>query len=280
MLDWLKIIPQQALHRWREFPFLGRSPQFDWDDLRARLQQRSGFAQFQVKESSLQWQSDPLGGFGENCASFGLAGFPGRILGAISSDHLETLFAWLLGDPALADTSLREAFWRFFLLQSLDLIQTVEPLKDIGLVIKSVSERNLGDLSKEPALCCDVIAAKEEQAIVLRLIFDAEFIQGWKLHWQSKERVSIDPKAAADISLPLQLISDQIALLPSQLRDLQVGDWVRLESQNLEQGPQNTDVILRLSGFELGKGVLKDQMITVQECATSPFTAAQQTPQE
>ena len=277
MLDWLKIIPGQALQRWQKLPFLGRSPHFDWNALRAQLQQRSGFAEFKVEESSLQWHTDPLKGFADNCASIGLAGFQGRVLSAISNEHLELLFGWLIGDHALADTSLREAFWRFFLLQTLDVVHGVEPLTKIGLSILSISDRDRPESTDESALCYDVTIARGEQSLVMRLIFDSEFIQGWKLHWQAKESPKVDLKAAKEISLPLQLIADQITLLPKELQSLKVGDFVRLESGNLEQ---KSGVSLRVSGVEIGKGELKDKMITVQECSPSPFAAAQVTDQE
>lgn len=273
LLDWLQIIPEEIANRWQSFPFLGRSPPFDWSQLEAKLKEHPELADVQIFASAASWRN-PAEGLPASCAraDIGLSGLSGTLQCLLPQEHIDQLLHLMLGDQPLDNSALRNAFLRYCVISALHFVGPIAPLNAFALTLASVDLEKSAPEDLAPALCIDLTIQKGEQTLLARLVLDAPFVTSWKDHWRGKAPMEIDASAAESTNLTLQLLAGQVALLPEDVQSLKVGDWVCLDAHGFSEVANQASVSLRVANIEIGKGTIQGAELKLQECLSSPFT--------
>lgn len=279
MLDWLKIVPEDLAYRWQKNPLLGRSPPFNWQQFSEKLTAQPGFVDFQVDPDALQLSDDPLREFPKQCtnAQISLSGIQGKIFCLLPLDQSNQLFNWLIGDEALAEIPLKEAFLRYFLSQSLEVVGSIDPLQNFATTLIALEEGISSIDANSAHLFIDLKIRHHEHTLVMRLIFDDLFADSWKNYWADKNGPLLSDLISRDIDVPIQCLAGQTTLSHEEIKDLKVGDWVKLDSHGFDASLKPVQLTLALGNHQVGSALIESNDIKIQEF-TSPLTFTSQKP--
>lgn len=279
MLDWLKLVPDDVAHRWQKNPFLGRSPPFDWKQLSEKLRVEPGFSDIEVQPADLQWSEDVLRELPKECATaqIALSGLQGRVFCLLPLEQADHLFNHLIGDESLAEIPLKEAFLRYFLSQALEIVGSISPLHSFVTTLNAIEE-DISQVRCESAhLFVDLTAKYQERAVTMRLIFDDAFAQAWKGHWAAQNGPLLSDLISSNVELPLHFHAGQTELTIDEVKGLQVGDWIKLDSHGFDASLKPSQLTLSIGEQRVGKGLLESDQIKVQEFS-SPLVCNTQKP--
>ncbi len=279
MLDWLKLVPEDEAHRWQKNPFLGRSPPFDWKQLTEKLRVEPGFSDVEVHAADLQWSEDVLRELPKACATaqIALSGLQGSIFCLLPLEQADHLFNHLIGDESLAETSLKEAFLRYFLSQALDMVGSISPLQGFVATLIAIEESSSQVRCESAHLFVDLTVKYQERAITMRLIYDDAFAQAWKTHWAAQDKPRLSDLVSSNVELPLHCSVGQTELTIDEVKGLKVGDWVKLDSHGFDAALKPSQLTLSIGEQRVGKGLIESDQIKVQEFS-SPLVSNTQKP--
>lgn len=231
------------------------------------MAQQPGFSEFQAYPGNLQWRSDRLGDLPKEVvhADVALSGIEGAVTCIIPSEHIDLLFEWLIGDRALAEVALRESFLRYFFLQALEVVGSINPLNKFTPSLVSIGDQKQFEGSDEEELCIDLSVKRQEQTLVFRLVFQNNFVESWKAHWQNQSATPLADLITRDIELTLQLTAGQTALTLEEMKNLNVGDWVKLDSHGFDQDLKPSQLSLRVKDSPIGKSVVEQEGAKITE---------------
>lgn len=169
-------------------PLLGYAPKFDLDLASSLIQERLETPSISLKTDAIEWRAtDQLkDGLGSDVVSLPIVMTPlaSQALWMMPKEDIARLTSWLLyghvkSRPVTSEI-LQEGFYRYLALQTLDVLQEMEPLKDFSLKIGS--EEFAGS---ERWYCIDVKIKLERRVCWGRLAMSQELLLAWQRHFAS-----------------------------------------------------------------------------------------------
>lgn len=212
-------------------PLFGNAPPFPWESFGESLQERLGISSLEIRVASQEWKKreelrflrkeferDREGGL--YCRLSPLASHPFFFMEDADRTKLVSQF---LGEKENLAEPLKEGFFRYLLLEALEILNRESPFQDFTPT-----------LSEE-------IPEEEEEGFLLRLeirlqettcwavlFLSAPFCSAWRKHFSQFPRPEISIEQAAKISVSLEIRKGSFKVTPEELEQLRPGDFIPL----------------------------------------------------
>jgi len=182
--DWIEKISKniQELSR---VPFFGSAPTLDWEALSASLASKLGLSSFSLRPGKQQWKDkDEIkkGMARSSIVCCSLSPLENPICWMMAKSDRDKLLGLIAGSKAkkiFASTPLQDGFYRFILLEVLENLQNLDPLKQMTLQLESESQIP----SSTSAFCIDVEISVEDYSCWGRLVLTENFQKNWVQHF-------------------------------------------------------------------------------------------------
>lgn len=230
-LSWIRKVTS-VVPELQAIPLFGKGPSFDWKSFSSALAERFSAPHFSLRTGEQTWrEADATGdGLGKSLITYPLVVTPlGTLFWLMSQQDMEKLTAWLLKPGAkahpLTSDLLQEGFYRFLVLETLDVLQKRDPLQSFTLHL-SEEERPL----ETPAFCIDVeIEMEPEHSCWGRLAIPNHFRTAWVHHFERAPSEYIPTELSRHLELSPGIKVGSFLLSQSEWESVKEGDFIALE---------------------------------------------------
>lgn len=228
---WLRKV-DQALLQLDQIPLFGYAPQFDVDLIASMMASHLNTPSLKIETSDCGWRTEKkiLAGLGSNIFSLGISVSPlaGNAIWMIGREDIARITGLMMNgktrSKALSSEILQEGFYRYLILEALDSLQSLEPLKEFSLKMNEEPESSL-----EKAYCIDVKISIDQHAFWGRLVLDPQFMTAWQRHFASlRELFSLTPLAQT-LEVPVSICTGTCRLTLQEWKKLNAGDFILLD---------------------------------------------------
>lgn len=266
--EWVKQIPS-SLMELDDKPLFGKGPSFPWESFSSAIAKIFDKKELSIRPAEMQWRlSDQLlDGLGADpiITNIVFSGLEGNLTWAISRTELEPLMQQLLSIPITPfvelDKEFEEGFYRFVLSQVLYTIKQLDFDKNLS---PSLTENN--ELNKETAFCVNIVIDLQQQTFRGRLIISKELRTSWKERYAERKLDSVLASSLAHkATVTIHLEGGKTALLPSELAEITLGDYILLDSCSYEPDADKGRVMMTVGGIPLFRAKLKQGSLKILE---------------
>lgn len=225
-----KISPE--LEELSRIPLFGHAPSFDWEKLSSVLSSRLNREKFFLQPGRSEWKESHAlrEGLGSDIIVTPLEApsLSGSIYWLMPRQEIQKLTSSMLSQSQSMKTFsspiLQEGFYRYLLLQMLDVASEIEPLQTLTFLLGENSS-----LPEEKMFCIDVQIHFDGTVCTGRLAVPSTFRVNWCQHFDQLYPYSISPKLARSLELSLSVHTGSVLLHLSQWDSLKKGDFILLD---------------------------------------------------
>jgi flagellar motor switch protein FliN len=249
-------------------PLIGNAPPFPIEELKSELARIFHLDGIEITTAAPKWLSREevtadLGNdwsevritlpsmTGEVALLMGSADVQGAMRLALSSDRYAR---------ALYDSPLRKAFFRFLVLEVLQIIhQAGYP--------PGASPRLLEgeEIMEDTSLAIDIHAAAANESIHARLLVSPLFLRAWRREFAGQKPSRLSQELAQAIEVQLGVEGGRVELTSDELAALQPGDLLTLDQCDVEPETGEGRVALTLNGESLFRARAAEGQLTLEE---------------
>lgn len=234
-------------------PLFGNAPPFDWKRLSSQLTAQFGASHFSVRARSQSWrEGDEIReGLGKQLLTYPIVVTPlGTVFWMMSQEDMTKLTGHLLTPQGTSHpfTSeiLQEGFYRYLLLEALDTAQGMQTLQNLTLHL-SEEERAL----EGKVFCVDVEIALGTRSCWGRLAIPIHFRTAWIHHFEQAPSEYMTTELSQRLELSLGVKVGSLLLHQSDLKSVQVGDFLALDRGSYDPRNQTGAAYLCLGSTPL-----------------------------
>lgn len=265
--DWVREI-KPDLKKLDSIPLSG-SPPFPWEDFSSHLAKAFDRNDLTIQPGEMTWRAKEnlYEGLGDSPFPliFTIPSLRGQVCWVMPGQELDVLAALLLTQEshpfAFHDPDLSESFYHFLALEVLyNLTQTAFD-KTLAPILTNIST-----FPDEDSLCKDVSIGLHGQTIWGRLIISPEFRSSWAEHFAQKhEPTALSTEMAQLIDVVVHLEAGKSRLSLQEWKDVQLGDFILLDSCSLDADRLDGRVMLTINGKQAFRAKLKDGTLKILE---------------
>ncbi len=210
----------------------GNAPRFDIPELSSLIASHFGAPSLAVELGDCSWceAGEVKEGLGSDVVSVGISVTPlsGEVIWLMGRDDVAHITSWLMngktrGRPISSEV-LQEGFYRYLVIEALDALQGLEPLKSFSLKIND-NEENL----EKNAYCIDVKLSYERRSCWGCLVLSPRFLTSWQRHFASLRELFCLSPIAKTLEVPLSICAGTVVLSSAEWKKLKTGDFVLLD---------------------------------------------------
>jgi flagellar motor switch protein FliN len=210
----------------------GNAPRFDIPELSSLIASHFGAPSLTVELGDCSWceAGEVKEGLGSDVVSVGISVTPlaGEVIWLMGRDDVAHITSWLMngktrGRPISSEV-LQEGFYRYLVIEALDALQGLEPLKSFSLKIND-NEENL----EKNAYCIDVKLSYERRSCWGCLVLSPRFLTSWQRHFASLRELFCLSPIAKTLEVPLSICAGTVVLSSAEWKKLKAGDFVLLD---------------------------------------------------
>lgn len=228
---WLRKIAAH-LRDYEQVPLFGRAARFDWSRFSALLASRLGVGELSIAPDKAGWraQTELTEGLGEHIATFPLkiAPLQGSAFWMMPHSEVAKLSAWMLHGRSqtkpLTSEILAEGFYRYLLLQALDVAHSFPPLAGLSPLLSEESP-----LAATDAFCIDVEISLDGRSCWGRLAVEPQLQRSWNAHFASRADDLAQSPVAASLELSLGVKVGSALLSLVEWKKARPGDALLLD---------------------------------------------------
>lgn len=229
-LPWVRRIAQ-VVPELNQIPLFGKAPPFDWHHFTSALMDSLSISGLEIRKEEQDWREggEIRKGLGRELISLSVSVAPlGHVLWMMSYEDAAKLGSWIMkpGSKTKSLTSevLQEGFYRYLLLECLNVVQEMEPFQ--GLSLHVGEEEELVDM----AFCIDVeIKMDHRRSCWGRLAIPKEFQKAWIEHFSHLPSEYIPTQMSRTLPITAGLKIGSVSLSREEWGKLQEGDFVLLD---------------------------------------------------
>lgn len=242
----------------------------DWEDFSSQFSKRLGLENVYIRPVKTSWLApeELEKTLGENLIYISLILSPlnGHVFWAMDQDDISKITSWLLFKTSKAkgfsSEILQDGFYRYLLLEGLDLIDQNPALQGLSAKI----------ISAEPSLQSamfgvDIEITYQERSCYARLYLTSEFLSSWKQ--KIKPTNLLEDGSSDKIHLPVSVIAGKVSLSMQEWEQIQPGDFVLLDTPYFDFETQQKKALLSVKEIPLFYAKIKPAKMKVIDCA--PF---------
>lgn len=266
--DLLKQIPVD-LFQLDETPLMGFAPDFPLNKVGEQLANTLQVEAIQLEEDSFQWRSaeELFTGLGDKLQAIhlNLPPLTGSIYWVMSEkDILTIMSALLLKQSTLSepvDKEFIQAFYQFLAIETCNAIEKNDFDKKLSFEILEDNALPAGN-----ALTKDVTISFGEIHVHGRLILTPEFRSSWqKRYSQPPKDYYLTSPLSEKIQVIVHLEAGTAQLKMSEWKQVQLGDFIVLDSCSLDAGEDKGRVMLTVNDIPFFRGRIKQGSIKILE---------------
>lgn len=215
-----------------QIPLFGRSPSFDWEQISSQLAARFGVRQISVRPGNQEWRNGDAirEGLGENPLALAIDAAPlrGSAYWIMPRKDLAKFSSWMLNgkarSKALSSEILQEGFYRYLVLEAIDVFHKAAPLEKLTPILKQEA-----DIPESYAFCVDVEIDFDHSTCWGRLVIPDELRKSWVHYFESASSDRIPTELAQSLELNLGLKTGSVLLRQDQWEEIRPGDFIVLD---------------------------------------------------
>lgn len=267
-LSWLKKITAEVPEL-NTIPLFGNAPPFDWHRFASLLAAQFHLASLSIHARKQEWrEADAIQkGLGKQPVVYPIVVSPlGTVFWIMAQEDMAKLTAWLLKPKAntksFTSELLQEGFYRFLLLEGLDALQGLDPLKSFTFLL-SEEERPL----EEKAFCLDIEIQIEHGSCWGRLALPAPFRSAWIRHFEQAPSEYTPTPFTKQLEVTLSIRTGSVLLSQTEWDDIKVGDFIALDRGSYDPRHHTGAALLCLGATPLFNVKLQPNKISIKDYA-------------
>jgi flagellar motor switch protein FliN len=267
-LAWVRKV-DAALQMLDKIPLYGNAPRFDIDKISQLIASHfSPGLSIEIDDCSWRETAQIKEGLGSNAMMLNLAISPigGDAIWIMDSSDVARLTSFLMNGKtrgkSISSEILQEGFYRYLVLQALDVLQGVEPLKQLTLKISDESSP-----LAENAYCIDVKISYDERAVWGRIVLPARFMTAWQHHFSSMRELFSPSPLAKSLEVSLGLCTGSVQLTAKEWKKLEIGDFILLDRGGFDPRHQEGLATISLGDSKLFHVTVKENKIKLLDYA-------------
>lgn len=251
--SWIRKV-EQALQESKIIPMWGGAPPFPWKEMSHQLAKLFQVKNFKVSPSASEWREKDklLSGLGENPSIIGIALTPlsGNAYLAMPADDVSKLSGYLLTKDhsfkGFSDKSLKEGFFTFLILRTLQSFDSIRPFGDLSPRLTESSS-----LSGQGAFCIDLSLSLNSLKLWARLICTKELQQEFMRHFALTKPSLLTEELSRQLEVPLHVEIGNTVLKFQQWKKVKAGDFIILDRCSFDPAARkgNGNLVLGTTPF-------------------------------
>ncbi len=266
-LTWIRRIASE-LPELNTIPLFGNSPPFDWNHFSSLLSSRLGLPKLKLQPRNQEWRESSIvnKGMGSQPSILQLALSPvGIIYWIMSKEDVTKLTSWLMKPTGKSRANLseilQEGFYRYLSLETLDLLQGLEPFQT--LTLQATEEES----SFDKAFCIDVEIDLDQKSAYGRLVIPDQFRSKWVDHFSNRPSEYFSAEIAHQIELSIGVKTGSVILHQDEWKKIKVGDFLLLDQGSYDPAKGTGLSLLMLQGTPLFNAKIKHNKIELTDYA-------------
>jgi flagellar motor switch protein FliN/FliY len=265
--DWLNLV-EKALEKNEQLPSLEENFPFPWADASHAVGAGIKLTGLQLSSTHAGWKKhdQALKGLGEKqfIISVEMAPIEGSVFFAMSEHDAAYLTTHSLSEhkEGFSNIKLREGFYHFLLLKSIEAIDHLKIFKEASLHFSTQHT-----LPMEEAFCIDINCALSEKTLHGRLICPQSFLDGFKAFQPMQKGTLLSSESTQQIDVSLRCEVGHTAISQEEWDKVQVGDFVILDRCTYDPSEQKGSATLMLGTTPLLIARMKPEGMKVLDFA-------------
>lgn len=268
--NWLRKIPGE-LFKLDEKPLLGFPPAFPWDKFSTELNNALQMGDLSVIPGKIEWRSatDLFSGLGDNVKGIPLSVAPvsGGVWWVMPEMAVKKIINLLTAKDSqgltedVIDEDFFNAFFNFLAVEAIGAFDKIGYDKKLNVTINRGS-----GLPTEPCLGIDIGIRINDETIYGRLLLSPAFKKAWAQRYvQQQQKLALESPIADSLDVMIHLEAGKIDLLPSEWKQLAIGDYVLLDSCSLDPDEEKGRVMLVINGTPCFRAKIKQGSLKILE---------------
>lgn len=268
---WIRKIATH-LQSYDQVPLFGHAPSFDWDRFSVLLASRFGVKNLSIRAEKQQWRSaeELKEGLGGHVLVMPLKVGPleGSAFWMMPREEIAKFTSWMMHGQSktrpLSSEILSEGFYRYLLLQALDVTSGLDPMKRLAPLLSEESP-----MPESDALCVDIEIEFEERSCWGRLAIEPTLHKSWISHFAAIPADYIPSAAAKSVELTVGVKVGSSLITQSEWGGVQEGDVLLLDRGGYDPRKSQGAAYFMLGSIALFQVKVKHNKLEFLDYATS-----------
>jgi type III secretion system YscQ/HrcQ family protein len=265
-LSWVRKVAQ-VVPEFSQIPLFGNAPAFDWHRLSSDLMENLEIGGLSIRGEEQDWkQGDQIRkGLGRNLFSISIAVSPiGSVLWLMSYADVAKIASWMMKpgstSASLSSEGLQEGFYRYLLLEVLQVVQQMPAFEE--LTLQCIDEEEPVDI----AFCIDVeVKVGAKKSFWGRLVIPQEFQKSWVQHFSHLQTEYVPTELTKSLQLVMGMKIGSVFLTLEQWKKIKLGDFVLLDEASYHPREKKGHAIFTLGSTALFPVRLEDKYAIIVE---------------
>lgn len=266
---WVRKI-DAGLQQLDRIPLYGNAPRFDFQKISSAIASHFGMTGLTLELGNCAWREpeQQTDGLGSNLLTIAISLAPlgTKATWIMSRQDVAHLTSWLMNGKAkgrsVSSEILQEGFYRYLALNTLDALQSLEPLKDFSLKLDDE-----GSMQDENAWCADIKLSFEQRSCWGRLVIPSHLLTAWQKHFASlRELFSLTP-IGKSLEVPVCVKTGSVLLSAKEWKKIKPGDFVLLDRGSYDPRNKSGIASLTMGGTPLFHVSIKENKIKLLDYA-------------
>jgi flagellar motor switch protein FliN/FliY len=233
---WIRKIAQEE-RIFDQIPLFGHSPPFDWAAFSSHISARFGVHQplvFKPRTKSWTTPEEMKATLGDEpiVLPIQVGSLAGHAFWIMSKEGVVKLTSWMLNGKAktrpLASDLLAEGFYRYLVLQVMDVTSQLEPLKNLPLLLSESST-----LPSMSTFCIDIEIDFDKHSSWGRLAIEPDLQRSWAQYFStSNDFLSTNLAKMTEVNIGIKVGSSLLS--QQEWKKLKAGDFLLLDRESYD----------------------------------------------
>ena len=262
---WLKTI-NRALYDLDETPLFRPLNGFNLDEIANSIKETFGLSKLKIDIFNTEWKEveEIEDGFGEDIIYTPLQAIPlmTPIYFLMNKNDIEKLTSFLISEKQNVEDStsdiFKESFYKYITLETLSILEEAFAKNELSLMLKEADSK-----PKEDCICYDIkIHFGSKKSVWSRLVLPKSF----RDEYEQKFKNILPPfpiEKTKDLDVKISLRGGETQLSIKDYQNLNVGDFVILDSITFDPSHNKHIVTMSLSGIDLFQAKINEEQIKI-----------------
>jgi flagellar motor switch protein FliN/FliY len=266
-LAWIRTVAE-TLPELNTIPLFGNSPPFDWHHFSTTISSTFGLSKLSIQTRDQQWRegSELKKGLGSHVQILPVEISPlGTAYWMISQEDIGKLTASVMKPASKNRASLseilQEGFYRYLILETLQIIQSMPPLQNLTLHLSE------NEYTAEKAFCIDLEISLDEKSCWGRLALPQELRSQWMQHFSHFPSEYFPSEVARQTELSIGVKTGSVTFHQKEWNKIKKGDFILLDQGSYDAHKGTGSCLLMLQSTPVFNAKVKHNKIELIDYA-------------